>query len=203
MQVIEAVSPRRTRMKILIVYGSTHRHTARIAEHIAARLRKHGADVVVTGHPTGGDPKQFDAIIVGGRVHGSRYPWRVTRFIRRNHRALTARPSAFFSVSLLQFSLDPAKRSETETLPTRRLPELGWTPDRTEVIGGALLWKAQYGLLAGLFKRMWRRTLGTLLDPIRDEQIFTDWDQVDRFADSFADFAEARLAVNARAAALD
>lgn len=203
MQPTEATGARPASMRILVVYGSTHGQTARIAERIAARVRKHGAEVVVTGHPARFDVESFDAVIVGGRVHGSRYPWRVTRFIRRNRRALTARPSAFFSVSLLQLSPDPAKRAQTETLPTRRIPKLGWTPDRTEVIGGALLWKTQYGVLAWLFVRMWRRALGAVLDPIRSEQVFTDWAQVDRFADSFVGFAKARLEVNAGAKALE
>lgn len=184
---------RRFGMRILIAYGSTHGQTARIADRIAARMRERGAEVVVTGQPQGVRTAGFDAIVVGGRVHGSRYPWRVIRFIRRNVPALTSRPSAFFSVSLLQFSDDSAERVETETLPAQQLPKLGWTPDRTEVIGGALLWKAQYGLLAPLFKRMWRRTLGDVLDPELDEQVFTDWAQVDRFADDFLRFATSRV----------
>jgi len=179
-------------MKILVFYGSTHGHTATIADRIAARLRAGGAQVLVTGRPEDVRVADFDAVVVGGRVHGSRYPWRVTRFIRRNRGVLKSRPTAFFSVSLLQHSIDPIQRSNTETLPGQVLPKLGWVPDRTEVIGGALFWKAQYGILAPLFKRMWRRTLGSSLDPTRSEQVFTDWSQVDRFAESFLRLATSR-----------
>jgi menaquinone-dependent protoporphyrinogen oxidase len=183
-------------MKILIVYGSSHGQTALIAERIAAQMRRSGAEVLLTGYPAREHGADFDAIVVGARVHGSRYPWSVTRFIRQNRRALRSRPSAFFSVSLLQFARDPARRAQYETLPARRLSKLGWTPDRTEVIGGALLWQAQYGVLAPLFRRIWRRSLGTLLDPTRSEQVFTDWAQVDSFADSFLRFATSTVEAN-------
>lgn len=179
-------------MRILIVYGSSHGQTARIAEHLAFRLRERGAVVVVRGEPESANTGGFDAFIVGARVHGSRYPWRITRFVRRNVETLASRPSAFFSVSLLQLSNDTAQRIETEMLPRERMETLGWTPDRTAAFAGALLWKRQYGLLAPLFKRLWKRSLGTLLDPSLDEQFFTAWADVDRFADDFLSFASSR-----------
>lgn len=180
-------------VKVLITYGSTHGHTGRIAEHMAARMRQRGAEVIVTERPLRQGLAGFDAIVVGGRVHGSRYPWRTIRFIRRNLVSLRSRPSAFFSVSLLQLARSAAQRSRTENLPAQLLPKLGWTPDRTEVIAGALFWKAQYGILTPLFKRMWCHTLGNLVDPALEEQVFTDWAQVDRFADSFLELATPRV----------
>lgn len=184
--------PERFVMKVLIVYGSTHGQTAEIAERVATRMRGHGAEVVVSGYPDRMSATEFDAIVIGGRVHGSRYPWSVTRFVRRNVRALGSRPSAFFSVSLLQFARDAAKREGTLSLPGRTMAKLGWTPDKTEVFGGALLWRVQYGLLAPLFRRMWRRTLQPRVEASASKQIFTDWDQVDRFADSFFALAASR-----------
>lgn len=182
-------------MRVLIVYGSTHGQTAEIADRMGTRMRHHGAEVVVSGYPDRLSASGFDAIVVGGRVHGSRYPWPVTRFIRRNLEALRSRPSAFFSVSLLQFARDTAKREKTLSLPGRTIPKLGWSPDRTAVFGGALLWRAQYGLLAPLFKRMWRHTLKPRVDPNATEQVFTDWSQVDGFADSFLALANSRAGI--------
>ncbi|HKU41013.1 MAG TPA: flavodoxin domain-containing protein, partial [Polyangiales bacterium] len=137
-------------MKILIAYGSSHGHTARIAARIGARMLNQGHEVVIADHLLGLRAEDFDAIILGGRVHGSRYPWRVTHFIRRNLRTLRARPSAFFSVSLLQLSRFRKQRDKTEALPRTTTAKLGWTPDRVAVFGGALRWKAQYGRLAPL-----------------------------------------------------
>jgi menaquinone-dependent protoporphyrinogen oxidase len=176
-------------MRVLIAYGSRHGHTASIAERIALRLRELGAEVVLTGHPNTENPATFDAAIVGGRVHGSHYPLRVMWFVRRHHRALQSRPSAFFSVSLLQLALDPDRRAKTQGLPARRIISLGWTPQRIEVFAGGLSWKEQYGLLAPIFKRTWRRVLGTRIDPSQAQQVFTDWAEVDRFAQSFFELA--------------
>ena len=114
-----------TYMKVLIVYGSTHGQTAEIAERMGTRMRSRGAEVVVSGYPDRMSASGFDTIVVGGRVHGSRFPWSVTRFIRRNLKALRSRPSAFFSVSLLQFAKDVVKREETISLPGRTTQKLG------------------------------------------------------------------------------
>jgi menaquinone-dependent protoporphyrinogen oxidase len=172
-------------MKILVAYGSTHGHTARIAERISARMRGQGHDVVTTDRPRRVRAKAFDAIVLGGRVHGSRYPWRVTRFIRRHLRVLNSRPSAFFSVSLLQLARNRERAAATQVLPKRVTLKLGWKPDQIAVFAGALRWKAQYGRLAPLFFFMWRRMLGEMVDRAFNEQVFTDWDEVDRFTDTF------------------
>lgn len=179
-------------MKLLIAYSSTHGHTARIAERIAARLQQHGHDVIVSDRLARLRVPAFDAIIVGGRVHGSRYPWRVTRFIRKHLAVLRSRPSAFFSVSLLQLARDPRRRADTLALPGRVSAALGWTPDRLAVFGGALRWKAQYGVLSPLAKLMWRRALGAALARAQAEQVFTDWHAVDEFADAFSFWLAAR-----------
>lgn len=107
-------------MKVLVTYGSTHGSTARIAARIAERMRSHGAQIVlsdVSDVRRRFDASQFDAFVVGGRVHGSRYPGSVRRFVRAHALALRSRPSAFFSVSLLQLAKNPAKREETLRLP--------------------------------------------------------------------------------------
>lgn len=180
-------------MKILVVYGSTHGHTARIAERISARMRGRGHDVVTTDRPWRVRPRAFDAIVLGGRVHGSRYPWRVTRFIRKHVRVLNARPSAFFSVSLLQLARNRERAAATQALPRRVALKLGWKPDQVAVFAGALRWKAQYGRLAPLFFFIWRRTLGDIVDRAFSEQVFTVWDEVDRFTDTFLQEAAVML----------
>jgi menaquinone-dependent protoporphyrinogen oxidase len=172
-------------MKILVAYSSTHGHTARIAERISARMKGQGHEVVTTGDPRRVRAKEFDAIVLGGRVHGSRYPWRLTRFIRRNARILNSRPAAFFSVSLLQLARNRERAAATQALPKKLASKLGWKPDRIAVFAGALRWKAQYGRLTPLFLFIWRRTLGEVVDRDLSEQVFTDWSEVDRFADTF------------------
>lgn len=180
-------------MRILITYATTHGQTAKIAERMAERMRLQGADVEVAKLrwlAAGPDASAFDAVVVGDRVHGDRYHDRVTQFVRRHLNALRARPSAFFSVSLLQLSKDAAQRAKTLALPGHTLAKLGWKPDRIEVIAGALTW-SRYGLLGRLIMRaIWKNAMGQL-DTTHD-QVFTDWAQVDGFADAFVRFAELR-----------
>lgn len=180
-------------MKILVAYGTTHGHTQHIAERISARMRGQGHEVFTTDQPWRVRPKSFDAIVLGGRVHGSRYPWRVTRFIRKHVDILSSRPSAFFSVSLLQLARNRKRAEATRTLPKRVAWKLGWKPDQIAVFAGALRWKAQYGRLAPLFFFIWRRSLGEVVDRAFNEQVFTDWTEVDRFADTFLQLAATKL----------
>jgi menaquinone-dependent protoporphyrinogen oxidase len=178
-------------MKVLVTYGSTHGSTARIAARIAERMRSQGAHVEladVSDVRRRFDASPFDAFVVGGRVHGSRYPGSVRRFVRAHVLALRSRPSAFFSVSLLQLSKDPAKREETLGLPARFFGRVGWTPDRVEVIAGALAW-SRWGVFGRwLMRKIWKEFLGADVPDRRTDQEFTDWGQVDRFADGFLRF---------------
>jgi menaquinone-dependent protoporphyrinogen oxidase len=182
-------------MRILITYATTHGQTARIAERVAERMRLDGAEVVVAklrlfaAEP---DASGFDAIVVGDRVHGDRYHYRVTHFVRRHLNALRSRPSAFFSVSLLQLSKDAVHRAKTLAIPGRTFAGIGWRPDRIEVIAGALTWP-RYGLLGRFFmKTIWKKELGLESLDTTHDQVFTDWAQVDRFADEFVRSVELR-----------
>lgn len=179
-------------MNVLIVHGSTHGATARIAEKLGERMRAHGALVTVAALPVPIelDVTDFDAIVVGGRVHGDRYPWRVARFVRHHLDPLDSRPSAFFSVSLLQLGRDPAKRATTMALPYRYVARLGWRPDRIEVIAGALPWTRWGRLGRALMRRIWRAAMPEAVADTTRDVVFTDWRQVERFADSFLRFAE-------------
>jgi menaquinone-dependent protoporphyrinogen oxidase len=164
-------------------------------------MRGQGHDVFTTDQPWRVRAKGFDAIVLGGRVHGSRYPWRVTRFIRKHVGVLNARPSAFFSVSLLQLARNRDRAAATRALPAQVAAKLGWKPPQIAVFAGALRWKAQYGLLAPLFFFMWRRTLGEMVDRAFNEQVFTDWGEVDRFTDMFLKNASAARAGETQGAA--
>jgi menaquinone-dependent protoporphyrinogen oxidase len=173
-------------MKILVAYGSTFGSTAAVARRIADRLRARGAAVVVAdvralaSHAYG-----FDAIIVGGRVWGGRYPRRVVEFVRRNLTVLRSLPSAFFSVCLWNVSRVEGHRAEARAVPLRFLQRMGWKPDRVEVIAGSLAFsRTRLGVLGKwLTRAIWKRDLGPL-DPSGD-YTFTDWEQVDAFADAF------------------
>ena len=177
-------------MRILVVYGTSFGSTADIAEHIADRLREQRAQVLVVDVHSlrpGVDAARFEAIVVGGRVWGNRYPGRMVRFVRENLEALRSRPSAFFSVGLWSVSRIAGHREQAQEVPRRFLEQVDWKPDRVEVFAGALPF-SRYGFGLGflgrrLMRAIWRADLGPL--DIGRDYVFTDWAEVDAFADSF------------------
>ncbi len=193
-------------MKILLAYATTHGSTAGIATRIAGRLREHGAEVLpaeIRTLPRRFDVGKFDAVIVGGRVWGNRYPWRLVRFVRHNLDALRARPSAFFSVCVWHVSRIDGHRAEAREVPRRFLASTGWAPELVEVIAGTLAF-TKYGFgLPFLGRRLmlaiWRGDVGDL-DTTRDH-VFTDWAQVDAFAESFWRLVQPRRVKSAEPAA--
>src|SRR4051812_3476653 len=104
--------------RILIVYGSTEGHTAKIASCMALAIRKDGHLVelheakelrhqVVTQH--------FDGVMVGGSVHAGDYQSSLREFVKLNRAVLESVPSAFFSVSLAAADSDDESMEECRT----------------------------------------------------------------------------------------
>jgi len=169
--------------KILIAYGTTEGHTARIAECIADVIRGQGheADALDLKRSRDAVMDPYDAAIVGGSIHMGKHDEHVRDFVRRNRAALERRPSAFFSVSLAAHGDMENARAYVEKFEQ----ETGWRPADVGYFGGALLYR-QYGLLKRLMmKRIVHSKPGNLsLDTSRDHE-YTEWDEVKRFADDF------------------
>jgi menaquinone-dependent protoporphyrinogen oxidase len=169
--------------KILIAYGTTEGHTARIAECIADVIRSQGHEADVLDLKQSGnalmDP--YDAAIVGGSIHMGKHDEHVRNFVRRNRAALERLPSAFFSVSLAAHGDMENARAYVESFQQ----ETGWRPAQVGFFGGALLYR-QYGFLKRLMmKRIVHSKPGNLsLDTSRDHE-YTEWDEVKRFAEDF------------------
>jgi menaquinone-dependent protoporphyrinogen oxidase len=182
-------------MNVLIAYGTTDGHTAKIAGHMATTARNagHAVKLVDTKElPRDLDVRRFDAVVVGGSMHVQGYQRAVKRFVRRNLDALRTRPSAFFSVCLSIESRNPDERAAARAIAERFPASCGWLPERIETIAGALLF-SRYGFLRRrAMIAIARKELGAI-DPRRDH-VYTDWEQVDRFIGSFVEGAHSRAA---------
>jgi len=170
----------------LILYSTTEGHTARIAERIAQRLRgkgrrveMHRADAV----PESLEPAGYDGVIVGSSIHYGRHPGFLRTLARRFRAALTAQPSAFFSVSLSAGGPGAKPEAARRYLETF-LRQVDWHPAQTATFAGALQY-SKYGVFKRLLMRMIVGIAGGDTDPTRDYE-YTDWNAVDRFADEFA-----------------
>ena len=174
--------------RILIVYGTTEGHTARIANRMATTIRGAGDEVEV--HDAKEVRKQavtdaFDGIIVGGSVHGGEHQSSLREFVTRNRDLLQRVPSAFFSVSLTAHDADDEAAAETHAVLEKFCRETGWQPQRVETIAGALVY-TQYNIFIRHLMKLIAKQHGTAaLDTSRDYD-FTDWEAVERFARAFA-----------------
>ncbi|CAL9344054.1 flavodoxin domain-containing protein [Streptomyces sp. Tu 3180] len=89
---------------VLVAYGSTNGSTARIAEAVAAALRKEGltADTAPAGTVT--DVTPYDGVVLGGGLYAGRWHKDARRFARRHRRSLAERPLWLFSSGPLDTS---------------------------------------------------------------------------------------------------
>jgi len=172
---------------VLIVYGTTEGQTAKIAQHIADAGRRLGHTVDVVHAPEiagdGAGPGAYDAAVVGASVHEGRYQRAVADFTKAHRDWLTARPSAFFSVSMAAASKNPEEVEEIRRIMGAFLESTGWAPAMTESFAGALKY-TEYNWLKRMIMKQIAKHEGGATDTSRDYE-YTDWVQVDAFAERF------------------
>ncbi|MFJ2238040.1 flavodoxin domain-containing protein [Streptomyces sp. NPDC087859] len=90
--------------KVLVAYGTTNGSTARIAEAVAAVLRKEGftAEALPAGAVARVTP--YDAVVVGGGLYAGRWHKNARRFVRRHGDELAGLPLWLFSSGPLDAS---------------------------------------------------------------------------------------------------
>jgi menaquinone-dependent protoporphyrinogen oxidase len=170
--------------RILIGYGTTEGQTAKIADHLAQAIRSRGFDVDAVDLKQSKDVRLagYDAVIVGGSIHMGKHQEDVADFVSKNKADLERLPSAFFSVSLAA----NGDLTNAEAYVENFVQQTGWRPTKVGLFSGALLYR-QYGFLKRfMMKRIVRDKPGMSTDTSRD-YVYTDWDQVTRFAEDFAE----------------
>jgi menaquinone-dependent protoporphyrinogen oxidase len=96
-------------MKILVAYASRHGATKGIAERIARTLERPGLEVTLAAADHVGDPKAYDAFVVGSAAYTGGWLKEATRFVRRNQDLLASRPIWLFSSGPIGTDLVDAK----------------------------------------------------------------------------------------------
>lgn len=173
---------------ILIAYASGLGQTALVAVRIARSLEASGHAVVLADVAAVAQPrpviKGFDAVLIGAPVRMGKHHRAVIDFCREHAVALRARPSGFFSVSLSAGSQKPGGQREVAKAIAHFVKATGWAPTRVEPIAGALAY-TKYGFWLRPVMRLIARMAGHSTDASRDHE-YTDWAQVERFAQRFA-----------------
>ncbi len=174
--------------RTLIVYGTSYGQTARIAGRIRNVLTEHGHVVTVRkGDELPEDLRltDYDAVVVGASMIRHGYQNYVASFARRQAGVLNTIPSAFFAVSGSAGSTNALERAEAHRLAGEFCKAAGWRPAMIESIAGAIAYTRYNFLMRWFMKRISAKEGGST-DTSRDHE-YTDWAQVGRFAQRFAD----------------
>ncbi|WP_030610315.1 flavodoxin domain-containing protein [Streptomyces fulvoviolaceus] len=136
-------------VNVLVAYGTTNGSTARIAEAVAAVLRKEGftSEALPAAAVTRVTP--YDAVVVGGALYAGRWHKDARRFLRRHGKDLAGRPLWLFSSGPLD-----ASAAERDIPPVPGLKRAMTRLDaRGHVTFGGCLEEGAKGLVARMILR--------------------------------------------------
>jgi menaquinone-dependent protoporphyrinogen oxidase len=171
--------------RILVLYGTTDGHTAKVAQSIRDTLRALGASVdIIEAGTTFCRPEDYTGVIVAASVHAGGYQTAVRDWLRAHLDGLGRRPTAFVSVCLGVLQQDPRVQEELATIIDRFLGETGFRPTVTKMVAGALLYTRYNWIKRWAMRRIVRKAGGDI-DTSRDYE-YTDWNDLRVFAEQFA-----------------
>jgi menaquinone-dependent protoporphyrinogen oxidase len=170
--------------RVLVAYGTTDGHTAKIAKSIADTLRGRGDEVdVIEAGSAEPDPEGYTGIVVAASLHGGRHQRKVARWVRSHAHVLARKPTALVTVCLGILERKPAVRQQIVSIVERFCETSGWQPTMTKTVAGALLY-TRYGWLKRWIMKLIVRKAGGDVDTSRDYE-YTDWNDVRAFAEQF------------------
>jgi menaquinone-dependent protoporphyrinogen oxidase len=180
---------------ILLLYATRNGQAKCIAWHIADTLRARGLSA--EAHDVRTDPvvlADFSGAILVASVYFGRHEREMIRFVVAHLDDLVHLPAAFISVSLSQAELEDASRSFAakaaasanvrQVLATFQR-ETGWAPSWLKPVAGALRY-TRYGLFIRALMKFLAGRGGLATDTSRDHE-YTNWAELDRFAEEFAE----------------
>jgi menaquinone-dependent protoporphyrinogen oxidase len=173
--------------RILVLYASTHGHTAKIAARIAATLEHDGATVDLQqlhGNESRLAPQDYDAVILGASIHAGHHQRALVKWAEQHHTALGLTPSAFFSVCLTAADDTDESRAATRGYLDDFVERTGWTPGDSATFAGAVQYR-EYDVATRTLMRLLMRRMHHPTDTSQDYD-YTDWDAVDRWAHDLA-----------------
>lgn len=173
-------------MHILIVFGTIEGQTQKIAETIAGIIRNNGHEVTLISEKhslKNFSIDEFNAAIIGGSIHMSRYPSIVNKFVSENIDWLKSVPSAFFTVCMGINSKNSESREKARSFGVNFVADSGWQPQLIKTFAGAVKY-TQYNFITRFIMKRISRKEGGSTDTSKDHE-YTDWGDVQNFAEEF------------------
>jgi menaquinone-dependent protoporphyrinogen oxidase len=177
--------------RILVLYGSTDGHTAKIARWLGDTFRSRGHDVAVVMAGSGDpDPESYAAVVVAASLHGGRHQRAVERWVRSHAPTLARKPTAFVTVCLAILEKKPEVQRKVVSIVDRFCNRTGWRPTIAKTVAGALLWTKYGWLKRWIMKRIVEKAGGDV-DTSRDYE-YTNWSDLRSFIDQLDHLVAAR-----------
>lgn len=178
--------------KTLLLYFSVYGHTHRITERIREKLEEKGEEVeTVALKQREPDPADYDRIVIGASIRNGKHNPLVHDYIRKYESVLDEKPSGFFSVNLV--ARKPEKNTpETNPYVKSFVEQCPWKPDLVGVFAGDLDYQRYSFFDRNIIRFIMWMTKGPT-DP-QTKKEFTNWDEVDRFAERIAELERRKAA---------
>ena len=173
--------------RVLIVFASTHGHTAKVASRMETTIAAHGVEVSLreVGEAREPPPPDYDGVIAAASVHAGRYQAAILDWLKHHATGLNGMPTAFVSVCLAAADDTDEARAATREYIDDMQDDTGWTPTRSITVAGALQYR-EYDFVTRLVMRVLMKHGDHPTDVTRDYE-YTDWDAVERFAGDFSE----------------
>lgn len=171
--------------RVLILYGTSDGHTAKIATVMGHALNDIGiaTDIVRAGTR---DPAitSYDGVIVAASVRAGTFQKPLVACVTRHAAEIAAKPNAFVAVCLGILQRNDAKvLADLNAIVGRFAERTHWTPALIRFIPGALLYTRYNIFTRWVMKRIAAKAGGDT-DTSRDYD-YTDWIEVRAFAVEF------------------
>lgn len=173
--------------RVLVLYGTTDGHTAKIAHAVADTLGTEGCSLVLADAASPCrtlTPERYDAVIVAASLHVGGFQRSVKRWVRAHAQALNDRPTAFLPVCLGVLEVNPMTQMNLERIVQRFLDATRWSPTRRHFVAGATPY-TRYGFLKRWMIRRIVAKNGGDTDTTHDVE-YTDWNDLREFVRGFA-----------------
>lgn len=170
--------------RITVVFASTHGQTGKIVNRVAQRLEGRGYRVTcwpVEEYPATASAGDTDLLLIAGSVYFGKHQSALVDFVRRRLSEIESVPSAFLSVCGALGGKWAQGQAEAEKYVAGFIKATGWYPALARSVAGAVKYTEYRLPMRWVMKLISART-GRPTDTSRDWE-FTDWEEVDRFAD--------------------
>jgi menaquinone-dependent protoporphyrinogen oxidase len=170
--------------RILVLYGTTDGHTAKIAAFVADTLTQAGSRVdIARAGAADPSPAGYDGVVVAASLHAGGYQRAVGHWVKRHGADLLDKPTAMISVCLGVLQRDPRVWADLDAKVDQFLRKTGWHPTVVKIAAGAIPY-SRYGWLKRVIMQYMSRKAGTITDPSRDYE-YTDWEDLRLFSLGF------------------